>query len=180
MSPKGSDSNPGTQAKPWRELTHAAEKSGPGDVIEVLDGTYKSPIIFAGKQATAAKPIIVRAAGAGANVDGIGANGSKWDNRDAIYIYDSSHIIVHGLRVANASRAGLRASLSHHVTVQACTFATNGVWGSFTDFADDVTLTGNECSGSIAGDRRWRGRWGQERVRRWSAAARRRLRYRGV
>ena len=148
VSPDGSDDNPGTQDLPWRQLSHAAEVAGPGSVVEVLNGTYQSPVIFAGAKGSAQAPIVFRAVGGGATVDGAGADGSAWDKRDAIYIYESSHIIIHGLSESGASRAGARVSLSDHVTIQGCVFGDNGTWGIFTDFADDLNLLGNECFGS--------------------------------
>ena len=149
VSPDGDDKNPGTQAKPWRQIVHAAEQVVAGDVVEIAPGTYKSPVILAGKKGSAAKPIIFRAAGPGVFIDGSGADGSKWDRRDAIYIYESSYILLHGLEQSKAKRAGCRVSLSHHVTVQGCTFSDNGTWGIFSDFANDLALLGNTCTGSV-------------------------------
>lgn len=146
VSPSGKDSNPGTKDKPWREIHHAAQAAKPGDVVAILDGQYKSPIIVAGKVASAAKPLVFRAEGDAVFIDGSGADGSKWDKRDAIYIYDSAHVIVHGLHASKANRAGLRVSKSDHVTVQACVFNENGVWGIFTDFSDHTALLGNVCN----------------------------------
>lgn len=148
VSPLGDDANPGTEEQPWRQIRHAAEQVGPGDVVEILDGTYLSPIILAGKNGTAEAPIVLRAGGDSAVVDGSGADGSAWDSRDAIYVYDSSYIVIHGLRESGAHRAGVRVSLSHHVTIQASVFADNGTWGIFTDFVDDLALLGNDCHGS--------------------------------
>jgi len=36
----GSDSNPGTQALPYATIQHAADNSGPGDVIHIMPGVY--------------------------------------------------------------------------------------------------------------------------------------------
>jgi len=148
VAPTGKDSNPGTKSQPWRQLQHAAKVAGPGDVVAILDGTYKAPVVIAGKVGTAANRLIFRAEGDAAIIDGKGANGSRWDKRDAIYIYDSAYVTVHGLRASHASRAGLRVSKSDHVTVQACTFNENGVWGIFTDFSDHTALLGNVCNKS--------------------------------
>jgi len=150
VSPDGNDDGPGTKEQPWRQLSHAAEMVQPGDVVEILDGTYQAPIILAGKQGGNEQPIVFRATGGAALVDGAGADGSAWDKRDAIYIYESSHIIIHGLRVTGAHRAGLRVSLAQFITIQGCIFGDNGTWGIFTDFADDLSLLGNECFGSKA------------------------------
>ena len=148
VAPNGDDGNDGSRERPWRQVSHAALQAGPGDVIEILDGTYESPIIIGDKNGTAAAPIVFRAAGDGALIDGSGTSEASWDTRDAIYIYESSHVVIHGLRESGAHRAGLRVSLSDHVTVQGCVFGDNGTWGIFTDVSDDLRLLGNECFGS--------------------------------
>src|SRR5438309_187585 len=40
VAPSGSDSNPGTIAKPLRTLARAVAGAGPGDTIVLKDGTY--------------------------------------------------------------------------------------------------------------------------------------------
>jgi len=148
VSPSGNDNNSGSEAQPWRQISHAATEAQPGDVIEILDGEYATPIIIGNKSGTATAPIIFRAQGGNAIVNGSGTS-SGGDQRDAIYIHNSTYIIIHGLKESGAYRGGARVSLSGHITIQACMFGNNGKWGVFTDFADDITLTGNECYGSI-------------------------------
>ena len=41
VSPEGSDSNPGTQAQPWRTLVYAASAAPAGATVVVTDGTYE-------------------------------------------------------------------------------------------------------------------------------------------
>src|SRR5215510_3640353 len=36
----GNDSNPGTQGSPWKTLNKVASATGPGDVVNILGGTY--------------------------------------------------------------------------------------------------------------------------------------------
>jgi parallel beta-helix repeat protein len=145
VSPDGDDDNPGTEELPWREIAHAAEMCEPGDVIEILDGTYASPILVDSKIGTADAPIVFRASGSGAIVDG---SGTSDVDRDALFVTASSHVVFHGLHESGAFRAGARVSESTFVTIQGCSFADNGTWGIFTDFSDDLRLLGNECSGS--------------------------------
>ncbi len=148
VSPAGDDGNPGTEQEPWRQIHHAALMAEPGDVIEILDGDYESPIIIGDKAGTAGSPIIFRATDGGAMVDGGGTSDGGWDQRDGIYVHDSSHVLIHGVQVHGAFRAGARVSLSDHVTIQGGVFGDNGTWGIFTDFAHDLSLLGNECFGS--------------------------------
>jgi len=40
ISPTGDDANPGTKAKPWKTLQHAADAAKPGTTVNVRGGTY--------------------------------------------------------------------------------------------------------------------------------------------
>jgi parallel beta-helix repeat protein len=145
VAPTGSNSNPGTQSLPWREIAYAASHMHAGDIVDIADGMYASPITI-GIQGTAAQPVIFRAVGIAAIVSGAGTNSV---DRDALFVTFASHVIVHGLKIQNAFRAGVRVDQSDHVTIQACACTNNGRWGIFTDFSDDLALLGNECSGSV-------------------------------
>lgn len=145
VAPNGNDSNPGTSAQPWRQIAHAASQAQPGDVIDIADGVYSSPIEI-DVQGTAAQPVVFRATGANAIVSGAGTNST---DRDAIFITFAEHVVVHGLKIQNAFRSGVRVDQADHVTIQACVCSNNGRWGIFTDFADDLKLLGNECYGSV-------------------------------
>ena len=78
-----------------------------------------------------------------------GSGNTNNDNRNSIFIGSSSWVVFHGLKVYSSLRAGVRVSLSHHVTIQGCVFGNHQKWGIFTDYADDLSLLGNECFGSI-------------------------------
>lgn len=145
VSPSGSNANPGTQAAPWREIAWAATHVQAGDIVDIADGTYASPITIA-IDGTAAQPVVFRATGNAAIVSGAGTNST---NRDAVFVTFAYHVIVHGLKIQNAFRAGVRVDQSDHVTIQACVCSNGGTWGIFTDFSDDLSLLGNECYGSV-------------------------------
>src|SRR6185436_17284089 len=40
LSPTGADTNPGTEAKPWKTFRHALPLLRPGHTLVLLDGTY--------------------------------------------------------------------------------------------------------------------------------------------
>ena len=145
VSPNGSNTNPGTQASPWREVSYAATQVHAGDIVDIADGTYNSPIVIQ-TLGTAAQPVMFRATGSGAIVSGAGTNSI---DRDAVFLTFAAHVIVYGLKIQNAYRAGVRVDQSDHCIVEACTCSNNGRWGIFTDFADDLWLLGNECYGSV-------------------------------
>lgn len=145
VSPTGNDANPGTQAAPWREIRWAATQVHAGDIVDIADGTYASPITISA-DGTATNPIVFRATGNAAIVSGAGTNAT---NRDAVFVTFAAHVKVHGLKIQNAFRSGVRVDQSDHVTIQACVCSNNGTWGIFTDFSDDLSLLGNECYGSV-------------------------------
>ncbi len=90
-------------------------------------GTYAGGIVVE-TDGTAGAPITFRANGAGVVINSSGGE------RDAFFITWANYIIVEGLTIQNATRAGMRIDNSHHVAVRNCTFANNGTWGLFTDF----------------------------------------------
>ena len=69
--------------------------------------------------------------------------------RDAFFITYADYIVVDGLTIQHATRAGMRIDNSNHVTVRNCTFANNGTWGLFTDFSDYTTVEDSEAYGSV-------------------------------
>lgn len=56
VSPTGSDSNPGTQAAPFRSIEHAASVAGPGTTVHVAPGTYTQEV-YTDVSGTASAPI---------------------------------------------------------------------------------------------------------------------------
>lgn len=148
VSPPGFDTNDGlTPGTAWRNLQKAADNAVAGMIVEIADGSY-SRFTIGSKSGTAPAPIVFRASGTGAIIDGGTSSSTNPDQRDAIKIFDSTHVIVHGLRTQNAFRAGARITESFNVTIQGGVFANGGTWGIFTDYSQDVQLLGNECFGS--------------------------------
>ncbi len=145
VSPAGSDANPGTLAAPWREIRWAATHVQAGDIVDIADGLYASPITISA-DGSAALPIVFRATGNAAIVSGLGTNAV---DRDAVFVTFAAHVKIHGLKIQNAFRSGVRVDQSDHVTIQGCVCSNGGTWGIFTDFSDDLSLLGNECYGSV-------------------------------
>jgi hypothetical protein len=147
-SASANDGNNGTSlATAWRTLQHAANTVQMGDIVEVADGSY-ARFTLSSVTGSAAQPVVFRATGNAAIINSGTSASTAPDNRDAIKITFCSYIIIHGLRTANAFRAGCRVDYSPNVTIQGCVFANGGTWGCFTDYSDDCHLLGNECYGS--------------------------------
>ena len=60
VSPSGSDSQPGTQSKPFRTLQHVADRMQPGDICLIRGGVYNETV-RPKMSGTATAPIIFRA-----------------------------------------------------------------------------------------------------------------------
>jgi parallel beta-helix repeat protein len=140
--PSGNDSNVGSELAPWATLQHAASQVGPGDSVWVQSGSY------AGMQVTTSgspgQPITFRAApGESPQIvvdnpstpDGINVEGGDW-------------IVIDGFTVNNRTRAGIRAVLCEHVTIRNNSCDSNGTWGIFTGFCDDLLIEDNVTSRS--------------------------------
>ncbi len=132
----------GTIASPCRTIQYAANLVAAGDTVLIAPGTYAGGITVE-TGGTAGQPITFRANGTGVVINGSGGE------RDAFFITWADYIIVEGLTIQNATRAGMRIDNSHHVTVRNCTFANNGTWGLFTDFSDYTTVEDCESYGAV-------------------------------
>ncbi len=132
----------GTSAKPWKTIQFGVDHLGPGDLLLVNPGTYSGPITIE-IAASVGNPVTIRGNGAGVIINGSGAD------RDAVFITYSSYVTFERFKVQNATRAGIRIDNSNHITARKNTFATNGTWGLFTDFSDDVLIEENQAYGSI-------------------------------
>ncbi len=79
IGPSGSKQNPGTQAKPFSNLSDAVELARPGDTIIFLEGVYEEPQKADGLKGTAARPIrIVASDDAEVLLDGTRTLNTKW------------------------------------------------------------------------------------------------------
>jgi hypothetical protein len=47
VSPRGSDRDDGSRARPWRTVQHAAARVRPGDTVHVAPGRYRGPLTIA-------------------------------------------------------------------------------------------------------------------------------------
>ncbi|MCB9078683.1 MAG: right-handed parallel beta-helix repeat-containing protein [Anaerolineaceae bacterium] len=138
----GSDiTGDGSAGKPWQSIRYAANQIDPGDTVLINPGSYDGGITVdtAGTQTA---PITFKSTGSGVIIEGSGGE------RDAFFITEADYVIVDGLTIQHADRAGLRISLSDHVTIRNCTFIDNVRWGIFTDFSDYTLVENSESSGA--------------------------------
>lgn len=140
--PQGSDANPGTSQAPWATLQHAADQVVAGDTVLVASGDYAG--FQLSTSGTEGAPITFRSADGEApritadnpsTPDGLNLEGASW-------------IVIEGFEVDGRSRAGIRAVLCEHVTIRGNSCDSNGTWGIFTGFCDDLLIEENATSRS--------------------------------
>ncbi len=131
----------GTIASPCRTIQYTANLVDPGDTVLINPGTYTGGITVE-TSGTASATITFRANGSGVIIEGSGGE------RDAFFITWADYVVVEGLTIRHAARAGMRIDNSHHVTVRNCTFVDNVTWGLFTDFGDYTTVENCESYGA--------------------------------
>jgi parallel beta-helix repeat protein len=154
VSPTGSDSNPGTEAQPWRTIQKAADTLVAGDTVYIKAGTYQERVIP--QNSGSAGNYIVYAAYPGhtVTIDGAGITLPEWWG-GLFDVSEKSYIEISGLRIINAgphlNNVGILVDESSHIIVEGnTTYNTTssgiGVWGS-----DNIIIDHNEvelaCNG---------------------------------
>ena len=142
-APAGRDATDrGVQARPWKTLQYAADRVRAGDTVHVLDGDYAGFDLRRG--GTADAPISFKAERKRARIV---RRNSK--TPDGINLEGSSHVVIEGFIVNDMPRAGVRAVLGSHVTIQRIRASHNGVWGILTGHCDDLAVINNQVSNSV-------------------------------
>jgi hypothetical protein len=86
ISPTGKDSNPCTEAAPCLTMAHAYEKASPGDLVQMLSGSYPSQTLQGSSKAGSAHVIFAPAPSASVTLTG------------TIYVF-ASHVTIEGIAV---------------------------------------------------------------------------------
>ncbi len=139
----GNDGWPGSSDQPWATLQHAANLVGAGDTVLVGPGTYSGFRLTT--SGTAAAPIWF------SGQPGAMIVGNNAFTPDAVNFESVSHAGIEGFYITGATRAGIRAvgSASNHaqnISVVGNQVISNGRWGIFTGFVDDLYIADNEAA----------------------------------
>ena len=145
VAPTGSDTGPGTTLSPWLTLQHAANSTAPGDTVEIQPGTYSG--FDMRTSGVFGAPIRFNAQ------VGVTINQPNFRTPDGINLENASHVIVEGFKVVGMPRAGIRivgseAVPSRFVTIRNNTADSNGTWGIFSGYAEDLLVESNVTSRS--------------------------------
>lgn len=102
VSPSGSDSNPGTESRPWATISRGVAALRPGDMLVVHGGTYRE-VVRINVSGTPDSPIQIVAAGGEEvilNQSGLGSSG-------VIFEPGASYILLYGFKIVGSDVWGI-------------------------------------------------------------------------
>jgi Right handed beta helix region len=109
VSISGSDSNPGSQAAPWRHIQYAVDKVSPGSTVYVLTGVYNEAVTFHNSGSASGGYITLQNyLGNTPVIDGTGIAISG--ETGLIVIENRAYIKVIGFEVRNLKAGGVSAA----------------------------------------------------------------------
>ena len=142
MSESGNDSNPCTQLKPCRDINRAISLAQPGQTISVANGTY-SAIRIVGKAGAEGRPITIVAPDRNAVIKH-NDNPSSSTYGISIWMDQSKHIVLDGLKSLDATDLGMKIVRSDYITVKNCEVGYAGRMGIITGgVSTNITLINN-------------------------------------
>lgn len=146
VSPYGDDSNPGTEALPWRTITKAANTLVAGDTVYIKSGTYNERVIP--QNSGSAGNYITYSAYPGntVTIDGTGISVPPGWGDGLFSLEGKSYITVSGLRVINSSNTGYMIRGSDHIIIENCYASTCQSSGIFARLSTNIVIDGNEIT----------------------------------
>lgn len=140
-----SDDNPGSEAKPWLTIKHAAQSLSAGDTVLVKNGTYTDAIRL-GSSGTPGKYITYKSyPGHSPIIDGGASKANKlidWRGSPSKG-KDKNYIIFDGFEVRNAAQWAFWVEGDHSI-IRNCTIHDTGHTGIIVIDSDYVTISNNE------------------------------------
>jgi hypothetical protein len=126
---------------PGQPLADKARQLQPGDRLVLKPGVYRGSLTFSGLSGTAQAPITIH-----------GETGAQIQptERDGILFWPKTcqYIIVEGIKIEGAARAGIVIGNSQHIVIRNCVLGNNGIWGVQTTMSDHITVENCELYGS--------------------------------
>jgi serralysin len=114
---------------------------GPGDVVNVVDGTYAGFEVRT--SGTAANPITFRAQGSSVVV-----NRENHNTPDNINVEGADYVVIEGFVVVDAPRVGVRAVQATGVVFRDNVISGSGLTGILTGWTPEIEIVGNVCATS--------------------------------
>jgi len=134
VSPNGSDSNPGTVNKPWRTLSHAAERINAGDTLYIRGGTYHESFIIYNSGTQTSPIVVTNYSNEEVIIDGMNMTFPAHKSGTPLIELVGDWITVSNLTVSNSGEYGVTIEGNHDVLDN---LYVHHSWGN------GVTLQGN-------------------------------------
>ncbi len=118
VATSGDDSNPGTEALPWKTLTKAASMATAGVTVFIRQGTYRERLlpVYSG---TAEEPITFASyPGETATINGVGIEPPIGWWSGLIWFDGLSYIKISGFKVINSVNEGIHVENSSYITIE--------------------------------------------------------------
>ena len=152
VSLDGDDANPGSEAAPFRTITHGASVLEAGDTLIIHDGDYGSEFdILVPESGTAGNPITIEAEHRGAvmlhgnrlpdQIDGGGVGFNVRARSNLVFDGLSFSDYSIGIGVYGDPEDAGEPFAGHHVTIRYCSFRNNGDLGIEIVKTDDVLIS---------------------------------------
>jgi hypothetical protein len=147
VAPTGSDSNPGTEAQPWRTIQKAANTLDAGDTVYIRAGTYQEQVEALNSGSGGNYITYAAYPGDTVTIDGSGISLPSYET-GLFVVEDVSYVKVSGLRMVNSgpndNNAGIYVDNAHYIIIENnYTYNTVssgiGVWDG-----SNVIIDGNE------------------------------------
>jgi hypothetical protein len=168
VAPAGLDTNPGSQAQPWKTIQKAADTLAAGDTVYVHAGRYSPVMVNVSGSAAGGFVTFCNYPGEKPVIDATGIEPPKDDDAGLFLLVDRSYVIISGFELRNYQTTSpkpvpagifLRGACQH-VRILKCVIHdisnTGGkrkragnafglaVYGSSTTPATDIVIDGNE------------------------------------
>jgi parallel beta-helix repeat protein len=143
----GFDTNPGTEAQPWRTIQRAADTLVAGDTVYIKAGNYEEQVIPQNSGSPGNYIVYSAYPGHTVTIDGADVPLPGWES-GLFDLTDKSYIKISGIKIQNAgpndNNAGIYVDGSDHIIIEKNhTYNTVssgiGVWGS-----RNIIIDGNE------------------------------------
>ena len=147
VAPDGSDSNPGTEAQPWRTIQRAADTLVAGNTVYIKAGSYEEQVVPQNSGSPGYYIAYAAYPGHSVTIDGANVSLPEWES-GLFELTDRSYVRVSGLKIQNAgphqNNVGIYVDGSDHIIIEKNHIYNTvssgiGVWNS-----GNIIIDGNE------------------------------------